>query len=111
MGRHWKVALRFRDGYALDVVQTVGLNVYCSSGAERILPQQETGRIKENISSRPGLLAFKPWTRSCCLWSILSGRPRGEAVKRATGGGNSSSARVFISPKAARRAQKSRPIW
>jgi multidrug efflux pump subunit AcrB len=99
-GRTLSVALRFRAVTLLVLLATVGLNVYLFRRVPKgFFPQQDNGRIQGTIQSDQDT-SFQAMDKIMLpMINIVAADPAVDEVNGHTGGGNSSSARVFISLK------------
>ncbi len=94
------LALRFRGITLLVLLAIVGLNVYLFLRIPKgFFPQQDTGRIQGNIQADQDT-SFQAMDKIMLpMVNIVAADPAVDEVNGQTGGGNSSTARVFISLK------------
>jgi multidrug efflux pump len=99
-GRTLSVALRFRAATLLVLLATIGLNVYLFVRVPKgFFPQQDNGRIQGTIQADQDT-SFQAMDKIMLpMINIVAADPAVDEVNGQTGGGNSSSARVFISLK------------
>ena len=99
-GKTLSVALRFRAITMLVLLATIGLNVYLFLHVPKgFFPQQDNGRIQGTIQADQDT-SFQAMDKIMLpMINMVAADPAVESVNGQTGGGNSSSARVFISLK------------
>ena len=99
-GKTLSVALRFRAITLLVLLATIGLNVYLFMRVPKgFFPQQDNGRIQGSIQADQDT-SFQAMDKIMLpMINIVAADPAVDEVNGQTGGGNSSSARVFISLK------------
>jgi multidrug efflux pump len=99
-GKTLSVALRFRPITLLALLATIGLNVYLFLQVPKgFFPQQDNGRIQGTIQADQDT-SFQAMDKIMLpMINIVAADPAVDEVNGQTGGGNSSSARVFISLK------------
>jgi multidrug efflux pump len=99
-GRTLAIALRFRPITLLVLLATIALNVYLVVRVPKgFFPQQDNGRIQGTIQADQDT-SFQSMDRIMLpMVNIVAADPAVDEVNGQTGGGNSTSARVFISLK------------
>jgi multidrug efflux pump len=99
-GRTLAVALRFRAVTLLVLLAVIGLNVYLFLRVPKgFFPQQDNGRIQGTIQADQDT-SFQAMDKIMLpMINIVAADPAVDEVNGQTGGGNSSSARVFVSLK------------
>ena len=99
-GKTLSVALRFRAITLLVLLATIGLNVYLFVRVPKgFFPQQDNGRIQGTIQADQDT-SFQAMDKIMLpMINVVAADPAVDEVNGQTGGGNSSTARVFISLK------------
>ena len=99
-GKTLSVALRFRAVTLLVLLATIGLTVYLFVRVPKgFFPQQDNGRIQGTIQADQDT-SFQAMDKiMLAMVNIVAADPAVDEVNGQTGGGNESSARVFVSLK------------